>query len=430
MPRSRRLILVLCAAALAVAAFLVGLPEPEPGRGRPSALPVRRAQPLRAYLDRLGPCGAGDLGGHALALELRQLLAERSDLGGALVDEALAGLSRDQPAPDSLVRSCALLLEARGATRGAERPPAGAPDLPLRAIGALGERGLDLLRVSAENCARFPADFRQALAELVGTLDALAADARLWLAAGHRGEAAAERWRARLFAPARASGGLDEEEAALIQSCDRAAAMRALEDLAECVTRTLPVLKAAAGAPFLSELRLLPDGEGVPQNLVLASECAAGLVLIGGPGTTVLPLSGTALAVDLGGDDRWCGGVPLAGLELLREPSVRVLIDLDGRDRYEGGGFTCGAACGGAALLLDLAGDDVYEAAELEFGAAVLGAAALFDLAGRDQYRCARGGLGFGFMGLGILFDDEDDDRYQCASSGAGAGATGGAGVL
>ncbi len=431
MPRSRRVILVLSAAALAAAAILVGLPEPEPGRGRSGALPRGRVQPLHAYLERLGPCGAGEPAGHALTLELRRLLSGQSERGGALVDEALAALSRGQLEPFSVVQSCALLLEGDALPRGAVRPPAaGGPDLPLRAIGALGDRGIDLLRVSAENSACFPPDFRQALAMLIGALEALAAAAPPRAAADRRGAAAAEHWRGRLFAPAGAAAGLDEEEAALMQSFERATALCALADLTECVTVALPALQAAVRAPFLQKLRLLPDGAGVPRNLVLASECTAGLVLIGGLGTTVLPLRGTALAVDLGGDDRWCGGVPLAGLALPQEPSVRLIIDLDGRDRYEGGGFSCGAACDGVALLVDAAGDDVYEAAELEFGAAVFGAAALFDLAGRDQYRCARGGLGFGFMGLGILFDAENDDRYQCSCAGAGAGATGGAGIL
>lgn len=266
-------------------------------------------------------------------------------------------------------------------------PPVDVPfdvrDLPLRAPPLLGDRGLDLLRTSARNVDVLPSDTLAALAELVEAVRFVAG-----------------------------SDPVDAEAAALALRC-----------LVETLDRVLPVLRRARTRGHFERLTPLPDGAGIPRGLLLVSETDAGMIVIGGPGPTVIPMQGVALAIDVGGDDRWLANVAMGDdpNAAVPPPVVRVVIDLDGRDRYVGDGRTFASAIGGVSVLVDEAGDDFYESEAPAFAVAVDGAALLVDRAGRDRYRVVDGGLGSARRGFALMMDDAGDDRYETRGTGLGA---------
>lgn len=307
---------------------------------------------------------------------------------------------------------------------------AGTP-LPLRAVASLGARGVDLLRVSAENSAAFPPALSEALLDLLTTIEHSSrafADQRRRLVEliGEPALAAClERWNS----PPDHAAAMQADEAALIAGFDRSLALAAQIDLAAAVRRAVPRLLLAMADPALAQLRHLPAGEGIPANLVFVSESDAGLVILGGAGTSVMPMAGVALAIDLAGDDHWHDGLAFGDAALPVAP-VSVTIDLAGRDQYTAIAAGLCAARLGAAVSIDLAGADRYEAIVPAFGSAMLGAALLIDLDGDDRYVVPAGGIGFGWLGSGLLYDGGGDDRYQATRMAVGCGSTGGLGAV
>ncbi len=319
----------------------------------------------------------------------------------------------------------------------AAAPPADLPKatLPLRAPRRLGDLGSTLLRASTQNSARFPDEFTRALSRLSAAVDDAARKVRAWRArtgAPDRIErAVAEIVRRALSEPVRGTP-LDADVAACVRGTDRAELAAIASALAREVDVAVPALRSAARSSRVRELAPLPSGGGVPGGLVLVTETDAGLVVVGGTGRSQLPVADVALALDLGGDDRWHDGAALGGppptLSPLAPP-VRVAIDLSGDDEYTSTAGRLGTAAAGVAVLVDLDGADRYGSETFAFGAAALGVAAFEDVAGEDEYRAA-GGVGCGAFGCGALVDLGGDDHFELGESGAGAAIGGGLGFL
>ncbi len=184
------------------------------------------------------------------------------------------------------------------------------------------------------------------------------------------------------------------------------------------------------------------EAEGIPDELKGAVEGTVltaqpipdiGWAVVGGPGPNRYDLSKVAAVIDLGGDDTYT----MSDLAI----GMRVVIDVAGNDRYEGGkdqGIACGlcglflvddmagndrylgkalnagVGCFGAGLLIDRGGDDVYEGSEWSLGAACWGAGLLIDLGGSDTYRAEFMSEGCGGpRGLGAIVDVNGDDLYD-----------------
>jgi len=144
------------------------------------------------------------------------------------------------------------------------------------------------------------------------------------------------------------------------------------------------------------------------------------------------------LIIDTGGDDVYRGGavntgpanwvsvlIDAAGDDTYRTESRETpafgtgvmgyayLVDLAGRDAYEGGNLTQGVGLFGVGVLVDMSGDDTYDGYVGAQGAGIFGVGALSDAAGADAYHCYQMGQGYGFTkGMGVLVDGSGDDRY------------------
>jgi len=412
------LLLVVAAAWL----LLLGLPgrrDRHAEFGLPALLHSRSA----ASLLGIGSPGNGD----------PELLA-RAARAAVSLESALVQFAFDAPSAGHLARTAARLLEPTLVVPESD-PPAVSRGLGLRPVAALGEHGRELLRLSERNLDRWPEAARRELSVLIETQNGIS---RLLLeqSAARGGEAARRAAADRVIDRIRSGrlrdkteGGTDLELAALCDGFERRVLLESWITLSDRLDRFLPILQRELTPAVVRAMKPLPEGGGVPRDLLVLARIEAGLLLIGGVHTTVLPQNGAALTIDLGGDDRWVGGVSIAGAAFL-EPLTRVCIDLSGNDRYEGRGGQLAACTAGLSMLLDLQGDDTYESDGPEFGAALFGAAVLIDRGGRDSYRCRVAGLGFGLCGVGLLFDAGEDDRYQTECAGLGCGLGGGAGVL
>lgn len=128
---------------------------------------------------------------------------------------------------------------------------------------------------------------------------------------------------------------------------------------------------------------------------------------------------GVGLLLDERGNDIYACGVFGQGVGYWF--GAGLLMDLDGNDRYAGQWYVQGASAHFAAgVLLDAAGDDAYEGVmNMALGAGHdVGVGALFDLDGNDRYR--GGGLSLGAgnaSGVGILLDRAGADGYTLANN-------------
>ena len=217
-----------------------------------------------------------------------------------------------------------------------------------------------------------------------------------------------------------------------------------------------------AGATDSTEARTSPAALSVapPRTVPFAFdwETPWGWIRIRGGGDDVVDGTDAWLIVDLGGDDRYTGGVAAS----TAQRPIGVLLDMGGNDRYESGRVTSqrsrGAASGmgedppasvemapqspapgspaqgaglcGIGLLLDAAGDDIYEASRYAQGVGQFGLGACIDLGGRDRYSLGYSGQGCGYFGIGLLLDSAGDDQYILHADGQGFGGVGGVGVL
>ncbi len=172
---------------------------------------------------------------------------------------------------------------------------------------------------------------------------------------------------------------------------------------------------------------------GMPEGLwVFASPI--GPVVVSGSGddrieAAALP-GGSWLVLDLGGKDHWQGGF---GASFQGTGAVALAVDLAGDDVWEGGDAPFGLGCGfmGIGALLDLGGNDRYAIAESGLGCGWFGTGLLWDFGGDDTYVVkTRWGQGAAHVGVGVLLDLSGNDRYECAEQSQGMGATLGCGLL
>jgi hypothetical protein len=205
--------------------------------------------------------------------------------------------------------------------------------------------------------------------------------------------------------------------------------------------------RMAAALPFVPRARIFADGllvagsfaawadglaaSGVDRWRRLGKEhrqleifeTAAGRVAFGtiGPDSYRGPF---AFILDPGGSDTY-------ELEYDSRHPSRIIVDLDGDDRYFG--RTDAAIAGGlwgTQILCDLAGNDTYHAARVDLGAGLFGWGILIDAGGDDVYTGDTIVEGAGAFGLGLLVDSAGNDAYHGALYAQGFGFTGGAGAL
>lgn len=157
-------------------------------------------------------------------------------------------------------------------------------------------------------------------------------------------------------------------------------------------------------------------------------------------------LAGTALVIDLGGEDSYDGQYAATPQWWM---SAGVLIDVRGDDRYGPGtpdieshetqaanafdiqhGVTQASGLYGVGVLVDGEGDDTYAASVYGQGSGTFGVGALLDRSGTDEYRLGLMGQGAGYFGSGLLLDEAGSDRYGVYTLGQGAGKPAGHGVL
>jgi hypothetical protein len=205
----------------------------------------------------------------------------------------------------------------------------------------------------------------------------------------------------------------------------------------------------AADITTPAALELNPEGGGVIASFERASVPGVelpGLFFLDGASDTVYNQD-YALTVDLSGFDTYennAGGA----LDLSEGSSgqgvtgTALALDLAGNDRYDPTASSTstwgvqGAARGGAGLLLDLGrSSDTYEAGDRAQGAAADdGVGLLIDdgsIEGRDRFQAGDASQGSADRnGLGALLTLDGDTTYEAGSTSQGFGADGGVGLL
>jgi hypothetical protein len=126
------------------------------------------------------------------------------------------------------------------------------------------------------------------------------------------------------------------------------------------------------------------------------------------------PGSPVGVCIDLGGDDRYQSTVSFAqGAGFM---GVGFLLDVSGNDHYTSSqSFAQGASLAGVGLCVDLDGDDVYRGTSYAQGSALTqGIAALVDMDGDDLVSAGLYAQGFAGPGsFGCLLARGGDDRYS-----------------
>ncbi|UCF68382.1 MAG: hypothetical protein JSV80_03530, partial [Acidobacteriota bacterium] len=173
-----------------------------------------------------------------------------------------------------------------------------------------------------------------------------------------------------------------------------------------------------------ARLALASLGESAP--FTFDYETPWGWVRVRGGGNDVIDGTNALLIVDLGGDDRYAGGVAASSAER----PVGLLLDLGGDDTYVSEQPAQGAGMTGVGVLLDVAGDDRYTGRHYAQGAGQFGFGLCADLGGDDRYVNRFSGQGAGFFGIGLLFDVSGHDEYTLHADGQGLGGVHGVGVL
>lgn len=183
--------------------------------------------------------------------------------------------------------------------------------------------------------------------------------------------------------------------------------------------------------------RTLPKTYG--GRLVSTSDCAhlvtgdvwnvmetdAGMVILGGPGSTTYK-GEAAVIIDVGGDDCYLGEIGSA----MRDQPGSVVIDLDGDDTYSCGHHGLGAGFMGVGVLIDIEGDDSYEAGDFSLGSGLFGVGVLVDRDGNDRYAGDTCTEGSGAFGIGVLRDESGNDSYEAALFSQAFGFVMGVGLL
>jgi len=151
-----------------------------------------------------------------------------------------------------------------------------------------------------------------------------------------------------------------------------------------------------------------------------------GWIRIRGSGNDSVDGHDALLLVDLGGDDRYLGGVAAS----TADRPIGLVLDMGGNDFYESNEPAQGAGLCGVGLLIDVAGDDTYKGSRYAQGVGQFGLGLLADLGGNDMYYNGFSGQGCGYFGIGLLFDCAGSDIYSLMADGQGLGGVSGVGVL
>lgn len=163
----------------------------------------------------------------------------------------------------------------------------------------------------------------------------------------------------------------------------------------------------------------------VEGDVLAAVETDAGLVVIGGPGSTTY-LVAPSIVVDLGGDDTYRCDAASSD----RDRPVSVVVDVSGNDFYTAAERAFGSGVLGVGVLVDLAGDDTYSGGSFSLGCGLFGVGLLRDASGRDSYTGDTCSQGAGAFGIGALVDDAGNDSYQAALYSQAFGFVKGFGLL
>ncbi len=155
-------------------------------------------------------------------------------------------------------------------------------------------------------------------------------------------------------------------------------------------------------------------------------ETPLGWIRIRGTGDDEVNGDDSLLVVDLGGNDRYSGGVAAS----TADRPIGLLLDISGDDSYSAERPAQGAGLTGVGILIDADGDDSYEARHYAQGVGQFGLGLLADLGGNDTYFNRYSGQGCGYFGIGLLFDAAGDDSYRLYADGQGLGGVAGIGVL
>ena len=205
---------------------------------------------------------------------------------------------------------------------------------------------------------------------------------------------------------------------------------------------------AVAGAA--DELRQVLEGIAAFDSVGLNLLTPHGWILVDTTASdstyTAEQLAGTALVIDLGGNDTYHGRYAATPYFWM---GASVLIDMAGNDLYtpevadiedpattsaeafaNASGFTQGSGLFGVGVLIDAAGDDHYTSSLYAQGAGAFGVGVLYDVDGTDTYKLGNVGQGAGYFGIGVLVDRAGDDYYGVYTMGQGNGRPYGHGVL
>lgn len=170
-----------------------------------------------------------------------------------------------------------------------------------------------------------------------------------------------------------------------------------------------------------------PDGLA---EIDINIETPHGRIVVAGTGADTHRYDDCAVLVDLGGKDTYNGC--LAAPPSLDVP-IAIAIDLDGDDVYQcddEGVVTQGAGVFGAGVLIDLRGNDVYRAKRGSQGFGLFGLGLLADVDGDDEYALEYSGQGAAYFGIGLHVDGAGHDSYYLYGDGQGFGGPGGVGVM
>ena len=225
--------------------------------------------------------------------------------------------------------------------------------------------------------------------------------------------------------------GLSEAEATarfatlLVQQVDYASLITAAQHLARLGNRKfLRQLEIA----FHNKKPVTHSISGVTGDLLLAQQTSFGLFVIGGHGPNTYDLDkGTALIIDLGGNDTYRG---LIGASPTNDLGNSAIIDLEGNDSYQPAPLGLATGRLGIGMVIDHSGDDTYRLAPGSGGVGLAGLGLLYDGKGEDIYEGTRFTQGAAFGGFGLLVDRAGNDRYTSFGYALGFGGPLGVGAL
>ncbi|MBN8730421.1 MAG: hypothetical protein J0L64_07780 [Acidobacteria bacterium] len=136
-------------------------------------------------------------------------------------------------------------------------------------------------------------------------------------------------------------------------------------------------------AAIPSELKSAVKGD-----ILAAERIDGGWFVYGGFGSNEYDMSLIDVVIDPAGDDiyRYPGNA---------RPSVQLILDWAGNDRYLGENGAAGPASGllGVSVLIDRAGEDRYSGGNLSCGGGLMGVGLLMDLGGNDSYQAVEWSL-------------------------------------